>query len=153
MAVVKHQGRAFAAAAAVAAATVAGALGAGQAQAAPIGVQQLPATAIVANGPADWSVFTAFIQIHTSDKRGWVVLTAPSGDCGRYGVANALVRLDYTNLTTGARGSGTVNPCGGHAMPPTSARLHTGSGQIVGSIIIPTAGAWAIPGGATFSVG
>ncbi|MCK0440289.1 hypothetical protein MUG78_12730 [Gordonia alkaliphila] len=145
--------RIIAAAGAGVAALAAGTLAAAPAAAAPLPVQQVPAQGILSMGLGNWSGYAASIRIETTGRPGQVALSAPGGAaCGR-GAAGTLVRFDYTNLTTGRAGSGTVRPCTGPFSGPLKTTLHTGAGQIVGAInIVGSGGPWQIPGGATFGV-
>ncbi|MFT3714863.1 MAG: hypothetical protein QM774_02670 [Gordonia sp. (in: high G+C Gram-positive bacteria)] len=156
MALIIRKGRVTVLAGAAATATLLAGMAAGTAQAAVIGVQQVPATGIVANSFGDWRLYTASIRIDTGSERGEVKLSAPGGaQCSSYGVSSKTVRFDYTNVTTGKTGSGTVKPCSGTVSSvPTSVVLHPGSGQVIGTINISAEGGpWQIPGGATFTVG
>jgi hypothetical protein len=63
------------------------------------------------------------------------------------------VRIDYVNVSTGARGSSTVKPCPYFLDPaPTHDTVNTGSGPVVftvsikGSYAYPNAGQPSLPG-------
>ncbi|MFC0315093.1 hypothetical protein ACFQNE_08455 [Gordonia phosphorivorans] len=128
-------------------------LAAAPAQAAALPVQQMPAQGILSMGLGNWSGYAASIRIDTTARFGEVSLSAPGGAaCGR-GAAGTLVRFDFTNVTAGRTGSGTVRPCTGPFSGPLKTTLYTGAGQVVGTISIVTSGGpWQIPGVAAFHV-
>ncbi len=123
----------------------------GAAHAAPVGVAQVPATAIVSTGLGNWSVYSAALQVWAAGP-GRVVVSAPTA--GPVCMHTVFVRLDYTNLGTGRSGSATVQPCAGPHAGERRVRLVTGPGPITGTIaIVGEAASPALPGLASFSVG
>ncbi|WP_440713568.1 hypothetical protein [Gordonia sp. FQ] len=145
---------ALAGAAGVAVAGMAGTVAAGTAEAAPVGVQQFPANGITADGITAFGTYSASIRIDTAGP-GAVWLSAPAGgQCHSPAVQDSFVRFDYTNISNGRSGSGSVRPCPGPWSGSQKVKLTPGAGTVIGSInIVSRGGPWSIPGAATFNVG
>jgi hypothetical protein len=138
---------------------VATALGAGTAQAAPVPVYQIPATAIAVSGLVVPGPYSATVYAATTAARGQTAFSAPASPsiCSS-SAAGALVRINYLNVSTGQRGATTVKPCPYYLNPtPVVATVRTGSGpivltvQVTGSAAYPNAGQPSLPGVGTFT--
>ncbi|KXO88519.1 hypothetical protein AXK56_11195 [Tsukamurella pulmonis] len=126
-------------------------VGAAPAQAAPLSVPQVPLTAVQVAGLGIPQPFTTRIGADTTGRPGEVRLAAHSSV--GYNSYMSLVRIDYRNLRTGARGSVTVKPFT-LGQVPESALASTGSGRVtytarfvstgtVAVVLVPTPGSGA----------
>ncbi len=133
-------------------------LGAGAAQAAPLGVQQAPALGTGISGLVVPGRITSRVAAQSTADPNQVRFSAPAGQAECATTFNkALIRIDWRNARTGRVGSVTVKACpvGYNPEVPTSAVANTGPGRvtflqrITGSRESATAGLPATPGHGT----
>ncbi len=130
------------------------AVGAAPAQAAPLAVPQVPLAATQVAGLGIPQPFTTRIGAETTGGAGEARLAAHSSV--GYNSYGSLVRIDFRNTRTGARGSVTVKPFGNGQVPQTAV-ARTGSGRITYAARFVSTGTVAVvlaptPGSGSFVV-
>ncbi|AUN41406.1 hypothetical protein HWD35_11625 [Tsukamurella tyrosinosolvens] len=124
------------------------------AQAAPLAVPQVPLTATQVAGLGIPQPFTTRIGADTTGRPGEVRLAAHSSV--GYNSYMSLVRIDFRNLRTGARGSVTVKPFTLGQVPNTAV-AQTGTGRVAYTARFVSSGTVAVvlaptPGSGSFDV-
>ncbi|CAM3086884.1 hypothetical protein [Tsukamurella hominis] len=129
-------------------------IGAVPAQAAPLAVPQVPLAATQVAGLGIPQPFTTRIGADTTGRPGEVRLAAHSSV--GYNSYMSLVRIDFRNLRTGARGSVTVKPFALGQVPNTAV-ANTGTGRVAYTARFVSSGTVAVvlaptPGSGSFDV-